>query len=225
MKTLNRIEEITNRYNEQKRREDKEKREKYIRLICEVRRDQEVKNYNQPVTVWVADLINDMISEPVLMSYHADAKNIDTSVEVGFSLTIRKCSTTYAQLIAWYFDDRMDAIFDNSTEERVIENKGEDIAGAVIVIWSWEKYVGYCRKLHGLRFGERGETESDLSTENLERIFRTNESVLLKSEELKDLTNEEKVERIEEELSQDHWKWNYFGTPDFSTLATESLNL
>ena len=92
-------------------------------------------------------------------------------------------------------------------------NDGDDIAGAVIIEWSWEKYVGYARNL--VRVGMAGEwpfqefsKESDLISGNEDRTFRSNYSVLLTPEEVK--ASNDLQESIDEALNADHWKWNYF---------------
>lgn len=85
--------------------------------------------------------------------------------------------------------------------------EGEDITGAIIIRWSWEKYVGYARNL--LDIGVAGEypfhdlkTEQDLITGNEESTFGDNYSVLVSAEDVKNCS-------IEEELNSG-WKWNYF---------------
>lgn len=89
------------------------------------------------------------------------------------------------------------------------ENIGKDISGAIIYIWSWEKYIGYCRNFHGFRIGERGETESNLS-DNSERTFHHSESIILTNDELVCMSKDEIIDYIENELCNDSYKWNYF---------------
>lgn len=105
--------------------------------------------------------------------------------------------------------------------------EGEDITGAIIVRWSYEKYVGYCRNLQDI--GIAGEypfhefkTEKDLITGNEESTFRSNYSVLLTKDEV-DSTNNIK-EAVEEELMRSHWKWNYFRNNPNSYHISEKLD-
>ncbi len=91
--------------------------------------------------------------------------------------------------------------------------EGDDITGSIIVRWSYEKFVGYCRNLKDI--GIAGEypfhefaTEADLITGNEESTFRDNYSVLLTKEEVDDASD--LFDAIEEELQRGHWKWNYF---------------
>jgi hypothetical protein len=91
--------------------------------------------------------------------------------------------------------------------------EGNDIIGAVIVRWSYEKYVGYCRNLKDI--GIAGEypfheltTEKDLITGNEGSTFKDNYSVLLTKDEVDEANN--LFDAIEEELQRGHWKWNYF---------------
>jgi hypothetical protein len=91
--------------------------------------------------------------------------------------------------------------------------EGEDITGAIIVQWSYEKYAGYCRNLQDI--GIAGQypfhelkTEKDLITGNEESTFRSNYSVLLTKDEVEGASDIK--EAIEEELMRGHWKWNYF---------------
>ena len=95
-------------------------------------------------------------------------------------------------------------------------NEGDNIKGAVLVAWNYEKYVGYARNLEYI--GVAGEypfhdfeTESDLYSGNEERTFHTNYSVVATLEDLDGLTTNEKQNLIEERLNESHWKWNFFG--------------
>ena len=105
--------------------------------------------------------------------------------------------------------------------------EGDNIIGAVIVRWSYEKYVGYCRNLQDI--GIAGEypfhelkTEKDLITGNEESTFRSNYSILLTKEEVDSADNIK--EAVEEELQNGHWKWNYFRNNPNSYHITERLD-
>jgi hypothetical protein len=105
--------------------------------------------------------------------------------------------------------------------------EGEDITGAIVVQWSYEKHVGYCRNLQDI--GIAGEypfhelkTEKDLITGNEESTFRINFSVLLTKDEVEDASNIK--EAVEEELMKGHWKWNYFRNNPNSYHIAERLD-
>ena len=105
--------------------------------------------------------------------------------------------------------------------------EGDDITGAIIVRWSYEKYVGYCRNLQDI--GIAGEypfheftTEKDLITGNEESTFRSNYSVLLTKDEVDSAENIK--EAVEEELQKGHWKWNYFRNNPNSYHIAERLD-
>jgi hypothetical protein len=105
--------------------------------------------------------------------------------------------------------------------------EGEDITGAIVVQWSYEKHVGYCRNLQDI--GIAGEypfhelkTEKDLITGNEESTFRINFSVLLTKDEVEDASNIK--EAVEEELQNGHWKWNYFRNNPNSYHIAERLD-
>lgn len=98
--------------------------------------------------------------------------------------------------------------------------KGESIIGKVIVQWSWEKHVGYCRNL--LDIGIAGsfpfhnlKTEEDLITGNEDRTFRSNFSILL--------SDNINLENLETELNMGHWKWNGFKNNPSSVHILEKI--
>lgn len=105
--------------------------------------------------------------------------------------------------------------------------EGEDVIGSIIVQWSYEKHVGYCRNLQDI--GIAGEypfhelkTEKDLITGNEESTFRSNYSVLLTKDEL--CIAENKREAVEAELQRGHWKWSYFRNNPNSYHIVERLD-
>lgn len=108
--------------------------------------------------------------------------------------------------------------------------EGDDITGAIIVRWSYEKYVGYCRNLKDI--GIAGEypfqeftTEKDLITGNEDSTFRDNYSVLLTKDEVEDASGTSALrEAAEEELQSVSWKWNYFRNNPNSYHIVERLD-
>lgn len=105
--------------------------------------------------------------------------------------------------------------------------KGDEISGDVIVEWSWEKHVGYCRNLHKLwNADELGyQYQHQLITGNEERTYRHNYSVLVKTSELEGLSDDEKMDVIMEAIQKDEWKWNSFNRRHINESLLEDLNL
>lgn len=156
------------------------------------------------------------------------------NMNVGFYPIIDKIDFEYADFnneIEFGFEgeiaDFLPSRLDWETVHRGDLFEGEDITGAIIVRWSYEKYVGYCRNLQDI--GIAGEypfhefvTEKDLITGNEESTFRSNYSVLLTKDEVDSADNIK--EAVEEELQKGHWKWNYFRNNPNSYHIVERLD-
>ena len=82
----------------------------------------------------------------------------------------------------------------------------KDIEGAIVVEWSWKRYIGYCRDLHDVRRARYGETEELLVNED--RVCARNFSMLLAKEEADSCSEDELKEKVLEELGKGCWKWN-----------------
>ena len=119
-------------------------------------------------------------------------------------------------LIAYDFDE----VLDNNIIEY---NQGESIWGDIIVGWSWYDYVGYGRSLEslGVAGGEgtylfsKMDSESDLITDNEESTYKTNYSILLTKDEIREelggnYTEDELRELIDEKLNKADWLWDNF---------------
>lgn len=111
------------------------------------------------------------------------------------------------------FTDLQDYVYNIETIWDGEEHRGENIEGAIIIEWSWEKYIGYARNLTDL--GKAGDhtfyemkNEIDLITGNAESTNGVNFSVLLTRDEIEEA--EDLEELIDKELNKEHWKWNYF---------------
>ncbi len=108
------------------------------------------------------------------------------------------------------------------------EFTGDSIEGAILVEWSYEKFVGYAHNL--INIGIAGEwpfsdlkKESDLITGNEESTFRSNYSVLLKADEIEGLTKDEVREAIDQALNENRWKWNHFKNNPNSPFIYERI--
>lgn len=156
------------------------------------------------------------------------------NMNIGFQGTIDKWEFGYKD-----FNETFDFGFEGGIEDFIPTNcypetvywgnlfEGDDITGSIIVRWSYEKYVGYCRNLKDI--GIAGEypfheftTEADLITGNEESTFRDNYSVLLTLEEVSQA--DDLFDAIEEKLMRSHWKWNYFRNNPNSHHIAERLD-
>jgi hypothetical protein len=100
------------------------------------------------------------------------------------------------------------AIFENPTEERQVECSNYDfdksLEGAVLVFWSWERYVGYARKCIEVRRAYSEETETLLTKQD--KVFATQCDILLTAEEVENADDLQYA--IRERLEDGSWKWN-----------------
>lgn len=100
------------------------------------------------------------------------------------------------------------AIFDDPLEERSIECANYDfdksLDGAILVFWSWERYIGYARKLVEVRRAFSNETAEMLVKED--RVGAIQCDILLTSEEVEKAADLD--EAILERLENSSWKWN-----------------
>jgi hypothetical protein len=104
-------------------------------------------------------------------------------------------------------------------------NEGNDLEGVILVSWSYEKYAGYARNFNGIRYANKGETDSSISTGNEERTFWNNESVLLSKQEIEDLSDTDILDLVNNELGSGRWKWNYFKNNPTDEKIIYGLNL
>lgn len=102
------------------------------------------------------------------------------------------------------------------TTDSLLEHKGKDITGSIIIEWSYEKFVGYARNLKSI--GIAGEwpfnnfkTESDLITGNEGCTSELNYSILMTKEEInKSISQDNLDEQIHHKLYSRDWRWNRF---------------
>lgn len=101
-----------------------------------------------------------------------------------------------------------DEIIHNTEGEEEIECSNYDfdksLEGAILVFWSWEKYIGYARKFIGIRRATSSDTEELITKED--RVFVSQCDVLLTAEEVEE-AGESLGEVIAEELISNSWKW------------------
>ena len=79
----------------------------------------------------------------------------------------------------------------------------KSIEGAIIVVWSWERYIGYARKCKEVRYAQYGEKEDMLT--KADKVFVPQCDIVMTKEEVEscgDIRAE-----LEERLLTDSWKW------------------
>ena len=79
------------------------------------------------------------------------------------------------------------------------------LEGSILVFWSWQQHVGYCRKFEEVRYAYSDEDEKICIKED--RVFHTQCDVLCEASELEGLSREEVRNLVSQKLSEKHWKW------------------
>lgn len=81
------------------------------------------------------------------------------------------------------------------------------IEGALLVVWDWERYIGYARNINEIRRGIYGETEKICCKED--KVFRPLVDVLCTAEELEGLSSKDERALVEERLNEEchDWRW------------------
>ena len=99
-------------------------------------------------------------------------------------------------------------IFDHYTDEYAVDcsnyNFEVSIEGALLVFWSWQRYIGYSRKCHEIRYARHGETERLLTKADSTCVEQCD--VVLTAKEIKE-AGEDFVAEAMNRLSEPHWKW------------------
>ena len=86
-----------------------------------------------------------------------------------------------------------------------VDYKYESVEGALLVFWSWHRYIGYARDLGEIREGWYGEDESICIKRD--KTFVTQCDVLIGKDELEGLSRDDRRALIEQRLGESHWKW------------------
>lgn len=99
-------------------------------------------------------------------------------------------------------------IIENPTDENNIECVNYDfnksLEGAVLVFWSWERYIGYARKFIEIRRGYSDDKEAMLAKQD--KVFAKQCDVVLTAAEVKD-AGDNLHEAILDRLQDGTWKW------------------
>lgn len=145
-------------------------------------------------------------------------KSVDIKPDFGFYLELQPYYIDVEKIDTEFYDvendddifDLFDDDFEPCDDWRTIYYDYKSIEGAIIVFWSWQTYVGYCRSIHEIRVGDRGETE-ELCVED-DSVYVENASVLVEKEDLEGLTKAEVRKLIMHNLNDTYWKWSNTGS-------------
>lgn len=111
------------------------------------------------------------------------------------------------------------AIVEVPTDERPIECANYDfeksLEGAILVFWSWERYIGYARKFIEVRRATSDDTEAILTKQD--KTFVTQCDILLKADEVE--AADDLQAAIRERLEDGSWKWT---NPGFINFVIEN---
>ena len=106
--------------------------------------------------------------------------------------------------------------YDGTMEETPCANYDFDksIEGAIIVVWSWERYIGYARNFLELRYADHTETEALLTKED--RVSATQVDIVMTADEV--ANSKHLRDELTEILQRDHWKWTKPSHVDFAIM-------
>ena len=115
---------------------------------------------------------------------------------------------------------RIQEEYDDTLEEIPCANYDFDksIEGAIIVVWSWHKYVGYAREFKKLRYATYDETEKMLTKED--STFFPQVDIVMTANEV--ANSKHLREELTEILQRDHWKWTKPSHVDFAIMDFNS---
>ena len=140
-----------------------------------------------------------------------------------FNEVLAEPYSTYARVQNLGEDEKGEvakAILTNPIDERQVDCANYDfeksLDGAILVFWSWERFVGYARKLIEVRRAYSDDTEAILNKQD--KIYVTQCDVLMTADEVE--VADDIQEAIRERLENGSWKWNNHG---FITSAIEML--
>jgi hypothetical protein len=111
---------------------------------------------------------------------------------------------------AWFDNaDLFEIIRENESMDDIeyfyVEYEYESLEGCILVFWSWQTHVGYCRKCEEIRYAYSDETSKMCILED--RCYRTQCSVLCEAKELEGLSREDINNLVNQKLGESHWKW------------------
>lgn len=80
---------------------------------------------------------------------------------------------------------------------------GKSLEGAVLVFWSWERYIGYARTFIEIRYADSSDTEALLTKQD--KVLAIQCDVILTAKEVQE--SEDVQDAILDKLQDGAWKW------------------
>lgn len=84
----------------------------------------------------------------------------------------------------------------------------KSIEGAIVVVWSWQRHVGYARKCECLRYASEGETEKLLTKED--KSFVSQVDIVMTAEEVAQAGDDLQLQ-LYDRLHEESWRWQNVG--------------
>lgn len=133
--------------------------------------------------------------------------------EFGEYLSINLISGTFSSEDFEGVDENDADLFaiadDNGTRDDVeyfyVNYEYKSLAGAILVFWSWQTHVGYCRKCEEIRYAYAGEDERMCILED--KVYHTQCSVLCEASEINNMNKEEIKALVDKKLDDSSWMW------------------
>lgn len=158
------------------------------------------------------------------------AENLECDFDIYNDCTIFKKNMTEEEIMSFLSDDFEDIndfienhltnphynselkkeIREHPDDEDCIEAANYDfdksLDGAILIVWSWHRYIGYARNCKEIRYTYYRETEQILTKQD--RTFVSQVDVLLTAEEVMECKSDEELkERLMEICFDGTWKW------------------
>ena len=125
----------------------------------------------------------------------------DEALKESYSLSCSNFGEDELTAVCSYIIDEYEYTMQNVMCANYDFNKS--VEGAVIVVWSWQRYTGYARKCEELRYGQHGETEKMLTKQD--RVFVSQCDVVMTKKEVEDC--QDLSCELRERLLEKDWKW------------------
>ena len=154
------------------------------------------------------------------------ALNLDQDSDIYLDGTIYEAELDTQEVLELTYFDSVDEFWEgingnlheNEVANMVIDEDGcgvpcdcanydfnKSIEGAIIIMWSWQTYVGYARKFEGIVRCKHGDTETLLVKQD--RIFATQADIIMTAEEVAASTDLQSD--LTERLLGNRYKWKW----------------
>lgn len=84
----------------------------------------------------------------------------------------------------------------------------KSLEGAILVVWNWQRYVGYARECECLRYASEGETEKLLTKED--KSFVSQVDIVMTAEEVAQAGDDLQLQ-LYDRLHEESWRWQNVG--------------